>query len=420
MSEAVSELESLASSLVKLGGKSSGGSDAVEEEKDSQPMTLFSKPRQILALFFSPIRFRRAPEELTAATSREPDVGVVSDLIPATGEQLQEQTNRSRRRLIMTWIGICLFLFFAFDVVAPILVRPRTRVNLKSLQQWPSNLAIVSANIVTAQLTLICVWGVLIRGTFLRRLPWTALLLLTICSAFSGGIGLICFVGGFNLKWSYSREMFSYFLVGFAGLVAFNFVCLKLSAAFFRWQISDHSIASTKMQVNRSLSIRRITGVSLGILALSVVVIVLSVLMPEGWTGDSALEISLRYFAICYPFCVIAPLVTLPSIWITLGVNKIGILCKGLVLLGYCSIMATLEFYLAGLDPRANFETATWAVSGNLFLCVIVFSMCLLLRGLGYRLYSRRPRQTATVLAATIAFVGVAVLVGYALGLPSV
>ncbi|MDA7904372.1 hypothetical protein N9B45_01585 [bacterium] len=46
----------------------------------------------------------------------------------------------------------------------------------------------IALGIMTAQLTFICVWGTLVRGTFWIRLPWTLLLLVLSWWAFTWGI----------------------------------------------------------------------------------------------------------------------------------------------------------------------------------------------------------------------------------------
>ena len=49
---------------------------------------------------------------------------------------------------------------------------------------------VVLLNVVVAQLTLLCIWGTLVEGTFLIRIPWTILLLVISWAALAYGVYL--------------------------------------------------------------------------------------------------------------------------------------------------------------------------------------------------------------------------------------
>ena len=50
---------------------------------------------------------------------------------------------------------------------------------------------VLMMNLVVAQLTLVCVWGALVEGTFWIRLPWTILMLVISWAGLAYGVYLV-------------------------------------------------------------------------------------------------------------------------------------------------------------------------------------------------------------------------------------
>ena len=88
---------------------------------------------------------------------------------------------------------------------------------------------VVMMVLVVGQLTLLCVWGTLVEGTFWLRLPWTMLMLVVSCAALAIGAKISegqvssSEVMGLGLVWFYA------FLV--------SYIPLKIAAWLFGWRI---------------------------------------------------------------------------------------------------------------------------------------------------------------------------------------
>ena len=119
--------------------------------------------------------------------------------------------------LLIAGCGIGVFIV---DVATPSCIRD-------------SFLGLLAFCVVTAQLTVICVWGTLVRRAFWIRLPWTLLLLVLSWCAFAWGIAIAN--GSPD-----TDSMLGTAVILMFGLVT-SFVPLKIPAMCFRWQIVQNS-----------------------------------------------------------------------------------------------------------------------------------------------------------------------------------
>ena len=138
-----------------------------------------------------------------------------------------EDLNPTSWKKVALAMGGVFLSFIAIDVAVP--------------QFWmqPSGSGFVMTiflSLAVAQLTLICVWGTLVEGTFWIHLPWTILMLVVSWAALALGVHIedgdltATNVMGLGIVWLY----------GFV----ISFVPLKIAAIFFRWRITRHGESS--------------------------------------------------------------------------------------------------------------------------------------------------------------------------------
>ena len=146
-----------------------------------------------------------------------------------------ESDASSRRTQLFVLIGTCGLGFFVADVLTAMFFK----------EALP---ALLTLGIVTAQLTVICVWGTLVRGTFWIRLPWTLLLL--VVSWFGLGLGASYVDRNFN-----SNVALGIGMVWMLGFVT-SYIPLKIAAIGFRWEIVRESVNNQNKPDTRRYAIR--------------------------------------------------------------------------------------------------------------------------------------------------------------------
>ena len=145
--------------------------------------------------------------------------------------------SRSKLLLVIGAIGI---VFLLLDLMTPF-----------AFNSGNSFFIILMMNLVVGQLTLICIWGTLVEGTFWIRLPWSILMLVISWAVLARGVYLThgkienAQSLGLGLVWFYA------FMV--------SYIPLKLAAWGFGWRIlkndqTDSSRAKTNYQI-RDLSL---------------------------------------------------------------------------------------------------------------------------------------------------------------------
>ncbi len=292
-----------------------------------------------------------------------------------------QAVHANRRSRMILLIGICCVGFFAADVATPVCFE----------EPVPAMLIL---GIVTAQLTVICVWGTLVRGTFWIRLPWTLLLLVLSWCGFAWGIALER--GGADTD----------SMLGAAGLWMFGFVVsfvpLKIAAMCFQWQI-----------VQASGDGRRKSGYAIRDIMIGTLLLALSMgigramLLGEDVTFSRALRSSglteaEPLFALSV-YGVVSLLVKLPCIWISLGEKAEKIQGRIVAWVVYCFVLAIVEFGVLTVvlgDPGPEgLEILAGMILSHQLMGAIMLGVCLGLRALGYRL-ERSLREPVAHVAA--------------------
>ncbi|MEM9588638.1 MAG: hypothetical protein AAGA03_15255, partial [Planctomycetota bacterium] len=290
-----------------------------------------------------------------------------TDTIPADQRTLKVGT----RTGLVLLIGICCVGFLIADVATP------------TWFESPFS-AMLALGIVTAQLTVICVWGTLVRGTFWIRLPWTILLLVVSWCGFALGITLE----------NGSPDIDA--MLATAALWSFGFVTsvvpLKIAALCFRWQIVQVTAYDKNPERRSSFAIRDLL---IGTLFLAVTMGIGRAMLPgDGISISRALQASSLdeaepLFAVTL-FGVVSLLVKLPCIWISLGERSEKIMSRIGIWIPYCFALTVFEIGLLvavlGDPGDESVEVFSGMIISHQLMGAIMLGVCLTLRGLGYRL----------------------------------
>ena len=302
--------------------------------------------------------------------------------------------NFDRKIRLTLLIGICCVGFFITDVATPTCFE-----NAFS--------AMLALGVVTAQLTVICVWGTLVRGTFWIRLPWTLLLLVLSWCAFAWGITIE------------NGEPDTESMLGAAVLWMFGFVTsfvpLKIAALCFRWQIVLDSADGQTAGRNSRYTIR---DMMIGTLLLALSMGIARALLPN---EEISFARALRASSLNRPepliaiaiYGIVSLLVKLPCIWISLGEKAEKIQSRIGLWVIYCLGLAILEIFLLialfGRPGGPSEELFAGIIIGHQIMGAILLAICLALRGLGYQLersLSRHPKlemENEPLAAASVA-----------------
>ncbi|XZE53723.1 hypothetical protein SH139x_005490 [Planctomycetaceae bacterium SH139] len=275
-----------------------------------------------------------------------------------------------KSRLIVL-ISVCCIGFFVVDVATPSCFD----------DPFPAMLVL---GVVTAQLTVICVWGTLVRGTFWIRLPWTLLLLVISWCGFAIGIEI-------KGKGDIAETMLSAAVMWLFGFVV-SFVPLKIAAICFRWQIIQESAIARNMVMGSNYAIR---DMMIGMLLLALSLGIGRAMLPdEDFSLSRAVRASvlgeLEGLIAITIYGIASLLVKLPCIWIALGEKIERIKSRIGVWVVYCFLLAICEFgLLIGVlgDPGSEaIEFVVGIIFSHQLMGAIMLAVCLSLRGLGYRL----------------------------------
>lgn len=279
--------------------------------------------------------------------------------------------NFNQRIWLILLIAVSWIAFFIADVATPI---------------WFDDPlpAMLILGVVTAQLTVICVWGTLVRGTFWIRLPWTLLLLVISWCAFAWGITMrdgradTALLLGIAVIW----------MLGFVT----SFVPLKIAAMCFRWQIVQESADHHDAKKDFRYAIR---DIMIGTLLLAVSMGIGRAMLPyENIHFARALEasglVNAQACILIAIFGVVSLLVKLPCIWISLGekadkiISRIGmwsVYCLGLAIFEIGLLIALL-----GSPGNQSADLFAGMILSHQVMGAIILGVCLALRGLGYHL----------------------------------
>lgn len=270
-------------------------------------------------------------------------------------------------------IGFCFVVFFLANVATP------------SALYEPIP-AMAAFGVVTAQLTVICVWGTLVRGTFWIRLPWTLLLLVVSWC----GLALGTTIENDRADTGLMLGAAAFLFIGFVT----SYIPLKIAAVAFRWRITQTRSVDAGQTTSSRYAIR---DIMIGTLLLAVAMGVARAMFPEDGGEISirrALEVSqlnegLPLLATSI-YGIVSLLVKLPCIWIGLGAERSKIRSRIGIWVGYCLLLAVAEFLLIiglfGAPMNGAGELCLGLVISHQLMGGIMLAVCFTLRGLGYRL----------------------------------
>ncbi|MEM9825587.1 MAG: hypothetical protein AAF958_03315 [Planctomycetota bacterium] len=244
-------------------------------------------------------------------------------------------------------------------------------------------LAMLALGIVTAQLTVICIWGTLVRGTFWIRLPWTFLLLMLSWCALAAGTA-------FSGSRTDPDDLLGIGLIWILGFIT-SFIPLKIAALCFRWQfvqVADESASGH----DTAYTIRDIM-IGTFLLALSMLVgrfLLLGQEVSLSRALRSTPLYDLQFTMVLMIYGVVSLLIKLPCIWIGLAEAREMIRTRVLQWFVYCFALVIFEFLLlialVGPPGPSGGEVFFGLILGHLSMGGIMLGLCFALRGLGYRL----------------------------------
>lgn len=293
----------------------------------------------------------------------------------ATSDQNTAAPSLARRTRLTLLISLSCVGFFIADAATPTCFK----------EPFPAFLAF---GIVTAQLTVICVWGTLVRGAFWIRLPWTLLLLVISWCGFALGIRI---ENGGPDSGAMLGVAFTWIL-GFAT----SFVPLKIAALCFGWQLIRNSDGDRSSRPSSRYAIRdMMIGTLLLAISMGIGRVMLlgeEVSFARAWHASS-LDRAELFFAVMI-YGIVSLLVKLPCIWISLAGTVERIKAKIGVWIAYCFVLAIIEYLLLisvlGSPGRDWIEVFAGVIVGHQVMGAIMLGICLSLRGLGYRLERTR------------------------------
>lgn len=272
-----------------------------------------------------------------------------------------------RRPLLWLLIVVTSLVFLIIDVAVP------------SWFEDPVP-ALIGINIVTAQLTVICIWGTLVRGTFWIRLPWTFLLLVVSWYALAWGI---------SIEQSGVRETNAILGCGLIWLIGFvaSFIPLKVAALCFRWQILQPEDAETKRRKGYAVKDIMIgTMLLAGVMAVGKLILPNDAVSLKGVVSSSGLDQPELVIAITI-FAVVSLLIKLPCIWVAMAARKRFLWGYTGILFVYAFVLAIIEVVLfAMLIGEIPSELVSGMILGHLLMVAVMLAICMSLRGLGYRM----------------------------------
>ncbi|HAY80140.1 MAG TPA: hypothetical protein DCY79_10085 [Planctomycetaceae bacterium] len=274
-----------------------------------------------------------------------------------------------RKTGLILLITACGIGFFAVDVAAPYFMTDEPLLVMLTLA------------VLTAQMTVICAWGVLIRDTFWIRLPRTLFLLTVSWCGFTWGNSILgrAFppdsIIPLGITWIYYFISIS--------------VPLKFAAWCFGWRIEQTTSANQNTQPNSRFAIRdMLVGTLLLSLALGIARLTLSQRSFSLNTPESYFFIVA--FMVTMVYGVVALLIQLPCIWIALGEQPHRIPSRIALWVAYCFLLSMIEVILLAIltaNTLSDFSTVYVGVFlGHPATGAIILGVFLALRGLGYQL----------------------------------
>ena len=297
-------------------------------------------------------------------------------------------TRTERRKRMRLLIVLCCIAFLIADVAIPSCFENQF-------------LAMLAIGVATAQLTVICVWGTLVRGTLWIRLQWTLLLLTIIWCALAWGIAI-------EMRRSDIDVMLAAAIVLVLGAVT-SFVPLKIAAMCFQWQIVHISEGDQNSGLGFKWAIR---DIMIGMVPLALSLSICRMMLPDeevsfmGALTASGLD-NVVPFIVIMVFGIVSLLVKLPCIWIALGEKVEKIKSRIGLWVVYCLVLSLVEisllFAVLGSPGRDDGEVVAGIIISHQLMGAIILAVCFALRGLGYQLERTVSKNRVDVLGKEIA-----------------
>ena len=284
-----------------------------------------------------------------------------------------------RKILLLLFIGTICIVFLFLDLLTPGAFESRNAFIL-----------VLMMNLVVGQLTLICVWGTLVEGTFWIRLPWTILMLVISWAALAGGVRLA--KGNID-----TAEVLGLGLVWFYAFVI-SYIPLKLAALGFGWRIQKKDREnSSKAKTNY-----QIRDMMMGTAILAVTVAIGRMLLPgelPSWENvliKSGLDEPGPFTALLI-FSVASLIVKLPCIWIALAIPVSRIMRYSISWICIAAVLGLLEMglltFFLGSPGQETVEFVIGLTLGHAVMAGLMIGVLYLLRIFGYRM--SRPKRMA-------------------------
>ena len=303
-------------------------------------------------------------------------------------------TRTERRKRMRLLIVLCCIAFLIADVAIPSCFE-----NLLT--------AMLAVGVVTAQLTVICVWGALVRGTFWIRLPWTLLLLTITWCALAWGIAIAMRRSDIDID-----VMLAAAIVLVLGAVT-SFVPLKIAAMCFQWQIVQISEGDQNSGRGFKWAIR---DIMIGMVPLALSLSICRMMLPDEKVSfmrafaASGLDNVVPFIAIMV-FGIVSLLVKLPCIWIALGEKVEKIKSRIGLWVVYCLVLSLVEISLISLlfnlgvlgGAGGDAGEVSGIIISHQLMGALILAVCFALRGLGYQLERKVSTNRVDVLGKEIA-----------------
>lgn len=271
------------------------------------------------------------------------------------------------------WLAFRIVLIFAAFLGIDVLMQQR----FESME-W---IFFILLSLIVAQLTLICIWGTLVEGTFWVRIPWTLLLLVISWAALVYGLQLEQqSVGAADVV-----KIGAFWFFGF--LV--SFIPLKIAAWLFGWRITQAKALTPSS--NRYAIIDMMIGTAILALAISIGRMLIDGDLPT-WSQvylASGLRRYEQFFALTV-FSVVSLIVKLPCIWVALATEKAKLFSRSMLWIFLAGMMGLAEFVLLCVvlgPPKSRLVEVCLAITaGHMAMAAAMIGVLSMLRWDGYRI----------------------------------
>ena len=308
----------------------------------------------------------------------------ISDL-KTSGDNLPQRKASPSLAKLLLFVGLTFSGFMVLNVLTPLCFD----------DAW---IAIIMMNLVIGQLTLICVWGTLVEGTFWVRLPWTILLLVVSWAALCYGVHL----NRPNISMPVETAQFlGLGVVWFYGF-AISYIPLKIAALLFGWRITLTKFKDSDAESGN----HSIRDMMVGTAILAVTLSLGRLLVPgdlPSWETilvASALD-SAQDAAALLIFSLVSLVVKLPCIWIALATPESKFKTHAAAWIFVSGVLGAFELILltavVGPTGPQTVGIFTGLVFGHVAMATTMIGVLYVLRQFGYSMTRRKRPAEAKV-----------------------